>query len=92
MYENPATRRFTIRGAREPAYSSHIEEHATRLGVLGYVRVNLWDDKSEVFVEGEADRVEELSEMIRTGPSESPVTVLREGSEYTQLFRDFRIY
>ena len=92
LYKDPMRRRFTIIGTKEPAYSSLIRDHAMRLGVLGYVRVNLWDDKTEVFVEGESERVEELSTIIRTGSEESPVTVVKEGSEYMQMFRDFRTY
>jgi acylphosphatase len=92
LYERPVTQRFTVKGAQEPEYSSHIRAESERLGVLGYVRVNLWDGRSEVFVEGEADRVAELSEAIRTGPDDSSVTVLQEGPEYMQLFRDFRVY
>jgi len=72
-------------------YRWFTEEHATRLGLTGWVK-NLWDGRVEVVVEGEEEKIKELIKELRKGPRLARVEDVEINWEpYRGEFSDFRI-
>ena len=72
-------------------FRRELTEQARRLGVTGWVR-NLPDGKVEALAEGDKERLDELIQFCRVGPSGARVrSVEVDWSESNGEFRGFRI-
>jgi len=85
------SKRFFITGSVQPIlFNRFIKDHADRIGVRGFVR-KLEDGRMEIFIEGNTDSVESMSQICRRGPPHSQLRGLEEKDERFQGFTDFRI-
>lgn len=63
---------------------------AEELGLRGWVR-NRWDGSVEAWLEGPADRVQEMIEWLREGPRFSRVAGVEVSEQRPSGFGDFRV-
>ena len=81
----------TVHGKVQGVYfRAFVQEHAKALGLTGYVK-NISSGRSiEVYVEGEKEKLEELLNHLKVGPSRARVErVDVEWSEYSGLYSRF---
>ena len=90
--ENPVSVRAIVYGRVQGVFfRAFVEEHAQRLGLVGYVR-NLPSDAVEVVAEGEREQVNKLVERLKTGPPTAIVDRVEiSWSEYTGDHSGFRV-
>jgi len=69
-------------------FRSFIKENAERLNVKGFTR-NLEDGRVEVFVEGDADAVNKMTELCQKGPKHSQI---RNVEIKPEKFQDFKVF
>lgn len=84
--------RLTVCGrVQGVGYRWFIQQQATRLGLLGFVR-NMPEGEVEIEVSGPPEKVEALVMEARKGPKFSDVTaVVRESTESDDAFDSFEI-
>ena len=83
--------RIFIHGSVQGLYfRDFVKQQADRLGVKGFVR-NLVDGKVEVFLEGDVDSVNAMTEVCRRGPPHAQIRNIDIQEEKYQGFQDFRI-
>ncbi len=70
-------------------FRAFVKENAEKLGLKGYVR-NLENGRVEVFVEGNADKVDKLIELCKQGPKHAKVRNVDVLDEKVQGRKDFR--
>ncbi len=92
MMENPVSMRAIVHGRVQGVFfRTFVEEHAQRLGLVGYVR-NLPSDAVEVVAEGEREHVEKLVGYLKVGPPAAIVDRVDViWSEYTGDHSGFRV-
>lgn len=92
MMENQVSVRAIVHGRVQGVFfRAFVEEHAQRLGLVGYVR-NLPSDAVEVVAEGEREQVNKLVERLKTGPPTAIVDRVEiNWSEYTGDHSGFRV-
>ena len=90
--ENPVSVRAIVYGRVQGVFfRAFVEEHAQRLGLVGYVR-NLPSDAVEAVAEGEREQVNKLVERLKTGPPTAIVDRVEiSWSEYTGDHSGFRV-
>ncbi len=90
--EDPVSVRAMVHGRVQGVFfRTFVEEHAQRLGLVGYVR-NLPSGAVEVMAEGERERVNKLLERLKMGPPAAMVDgVDISWSEFTGDHSEFRI-
>ena len=71
-------------------FENFIKESADNLGVRGFIR-KLQDGRLEIFVEGDKDKVEQMTEICRRGHQHTQIKKVEEQEERFQDFKDFRI-
>jgi acylphosphatase len=71
-------------------YRAFIKENAEKLNVKGFVR-NLEDGRVEVFLEGDANPVNEMIGLCKKGPKHSQIEKVEEKPERFQDFREFKV-
>jgi acylphosphatase len=71
-------------------FRSFIKTNAEKLNVKGFTR-NLEDGRVEVFLEGDADRVNKMMELCKQGPKHSIIKKVEEKPEKFQDFKTFKI-
>jgi len=72
-------------------FRHHTQEAAFRFGVKGWVK-NRRDGRVEALFEGDKDRVDQIIQWCRRGPSEARVTEVYVNWEvYTGEFEDFSV-
>jgi acylphosphatase len=71
-------------------YRNFAKENAERFNIKGFVR-NLEDGRVEVFLEGDADKVNQMTELCKQGPKNSKVEKVEIKDERFQDFKDFKI-
>ncbi len=72
-------------------FRHHTQETAFRFGVKGWVK-NRRDGRVEAIFEGDKDRVDQIIQWCRRGPSEARVTEVHVNWEvYTGEFEDFSV-
>ncbi len=67
-----------------------IKENAERYDVKGFVR-NLEDGRIEVFLEGDADKVNKMTELCEKGPKHAQIRKVEIKPERFQDFRCFKV-
>jgi len=90
--ENPVSVRAIVYGRVQGVFfRTFVEEHAQRLGLVGYVR-NLPSGAVEVMAEGERERVNKLVGHLETGPPAAMVARVEiSWSEFTGDHSGFRV-
>lgn len=71
-------------------FRAFIKDNAERLDVKGFTR-NLNDGRVEVFLEGDADRVNQMIDLCKKGPKHSKITKVEQKKETHQSFKTFKI-
>ena len=69
-------------------FRAFVKENAERYNVKGFVR-NLEDGRLEIFLEGNADDVNKMIELCKTGPKHSQI---RKVEEKPEKFQDFKVF
>lgn len=67
-----------------------IKDNAEKLNVKGFTR-NLEDGRVEVFLEGDADRVNQMIDLCKKGPNHSKIKKVDQKRETFQNFKNFKI-
>ena len=67
-----------------------IKENAERQDVKGFIR-NLEDGRVEVFLEGDVDKVNKMTELCKKGPKHSQIKNVEIKPERFQGFRVFKV-
>ena len=71
-------------------FRSFIKENAEKHDVKGFVR-NLEDGRVEVFLEGNTDNVNKMTEICKQGPKHAQITNVEIKPEKFQDFKNFKI-
>lgn len=71
-------------------FRGFVKENAERCNVKGFVR-NLEDGRVEVFIEGDADDVNTLVEIVKKGPKHSQIKRVVVKPERFQDFKNFKV-
>ena len=71
-------------------FRDFIKENAERLNVKGFVR-NLEDGRVEIFLEGDNEPVDVMTELCKKGPKHCQVQSAEIKEERFQGFRDFKV-
>ena len=67
-----------------------VKQNAEKIGVNGFVR-NLEDGRVEVFLEGDADKVNSMRDICKKGPRHSQIRNVEEKRESFQGLRNFKV-
>jgi len=85
------SKRFFITGSVQPLFfNKFVKDNADKLGIKGFLR-NLEDGRIEIFVEGNTDNVESMSQICRRGSEHSQIRNVEEKDEKFQDFKDFKV-
>jgi acylphosphatase len=72
-------------------YRFFVQRNAYKLGISGYAK-NLWDGKVEVVAEGDKDKILQLIDLLKKGPSLADVKEVKVfWEEYKGDFKNFSI-
>jgi len=71
-------------------FRGFVKENAERCNVKGFVR-NLEDGRVETFLEGDADEVNTLIEIVKKGPKHSQIKRVVVKPERFQDFKNFKV-
>ena len=84
---------ITVKGlVQGVGFRYFVYRHATRLGLLGWVR-NEYSGDVEIGVEGDRSLIEELIKELKVGPRSADVKDLKiEWQEYQGRYKDFEIH
>jgi acylphosphatase len=83
--------RLYIQGVVQSVFfRSFVKENAEKLDVKGFTR-NLEDGRVEVFLEGDAEKVNEMVELCRKGPKHSQIKDIETIPEKFQGLKGFKI-
>jgi acylphosphatase len=83
--------RLYITGSVQGVYFRlFVKQNAEKLDVRGFVR-NLEDGRVEIFLEGDADKVNSMIEICKKGPRHSQIRKVQMKNETFQDFRSFKI-
>ena len=67
-----------------------VKQNAEKLDVRGFVR-NLEDGRVEIFLEGDADKVNQMIDICKKGPKHSQIRNVQIKPETFQDFRNFKV-
>ncbi len=67
-----------------------VKQNAEKIGVNGFVR-NLEDGRVEIFLEGDSDKVNSMTEICKKGPRHSQIRNVEIKPEIFQGFRNFKV-
>ena len=84
--------RFVVQGTVQGIFFRQFtKEHADKFGLRGFVR-NLEDGTVEVVVEGEADNIERLLGVLKTGPAHAQIrNVVVSEIKWNGEFKEFKV-
>lgn len=83
--------RFFITGSVQPIFFNRfIQDNAEKLDIKGFVR-KMEDGRTEIFIEGNTDAVNQMASICRRGPHHSQIRKIDEKPERFQDFKDFKI-
>jgi len=71
-------------------FEQFVLESARRLDVRGYMR-KLEDGRVEIFLEGDKNKVDEMTALCKRGTEHTQIRNIEEKTERFQDFKDFRI-
>jgi len=83
--------RITLKGSVQSMFiEQFIKDNADRIGVKGFIR-KLEDGRVEIFIEGDGEKVTEMTEVCKKGPQHAQIRSVDEKEEHFQSFKDFKI-
>ena len=71
-------------------FEQFISESAKRLDVRGYIR-KLEDGRAEIFLEGDKNKVDEMTALCKRGTQHTQIRNVEEKPERFQDFKEFRV-
>ena len=71
-------------------YRNFVKENAEKLNIKGFVR-NLENGRVEVFLEGDSEKVNQMTELCKQGPKNSKVEKVELKEERFQDFKNFKV-
>ena len=71
-------------------FRGFVKENAERYDVKGFVR-NLEDGRVEIFLEGDANNVNKMMEVLKKGPRHAQIRNVKVKAEKFQDFKTFKI-
>ncbi|MBU1252659.1 MAG: acylphosphatase [Nanoarchaeota archaeon] len=71
-------------------FRGFVKENAERYNLKGFVR-NLEDGRVEVFIEGDANDVNKMMEVVKKGPKHSQIKRITVKPERFQDFKSFKV-
>ena len=86
-----ATRLYITGNLQSMFFKLFIKENADKLNVKGFLRL-LDDGRVDIFLEGNAENVNEMLKICKTGPKYAQIRSVEEKDERVQDFKDFKIY
>ena len=85
------SKRLFLQGSVQSMFfEQFIKENADKLGVRGYLR-KLEDGRLEIFIEGNNEKVDEMSSLCKRGTQHTQIRNVEEKEEKFQDFKEFRI-
>jgi acylphosphatase len=85
-----SVRLYIIGSVQGIFFRSFVKQNAEKLDVRGFIR-NLEDGRLEVFLEGDADKVNQMVKICEKGPKHSQIRDVQIKKEPFQDFRNFKI-
>ena len=84
--------RFIVQGTVQGIFfRQFVKEHAEKLGIVGFVR-NLTGGDVEILAEGEIEKIERLSRLVKKGPEHAQIRHVQiEERKFSDEFKDFQI-
>ena len=83
--------RLYIKGTVQGVFfRAFVKENAEKIGLRGFTR-NLEDGRAEVFIEGDADKVNEMIELCKKGPKHAQIKNVEVIPEKFQDFKGFKV-
>jgi len=84
--------RFIVQGTVQGIFfRQFVKEHASKLGLTGFVR-NLTGGDVEIIAEGEPEKIERLSKIVKKGPEHSQIRGVQiEERKWSGDFKEFKI-
>jgi len=71
-------------------FRAFVKENAEKYNVKGFTR-NLEDGRIEIFLEGDSDDVNKMTEVCKKGPKHSQIKSVKLKPERYQGFKDFKV-
>ncbi len=85
------SKRITLTGSVQGIFfEQFIKNNADKIGIRGYIR-KLEDGRAEIFIEGDIDKVDEMTEICKRGARYSQIRHSEEKLEKFQGFKEFKI-
>lgn len=85
-----SARLFLTGSVQSMFFEQFVLESARRLDVRGYMR-KLEDGRVEIFLEGDKNKVDEMTTLCKRGTEHTQIRNIEEKTERFQDFKDFRI-
>ncbi len=85
-----SARLFLTGSVQSMFFEQFVLESARRLDVRGYMR-KLEDGRVEIFLEGDKNKVDEMTALCKRGTEHTQIRNIEEKTERFQDFKDFRI-
>nr|AQS29465.1 hypothetical protein [uncultured archaeon]AQS29493.1 hypothetical protein [uncultured archaeon] len=82
---------FLTGSIQDHFFKQFIKENADRHSVRGFLR-KLDDGRVEIFLEGDHEKVNAMSEICKRGPLHSNIRKVEERDEHFQDFKEFKIF
>ncbi len=85
--------RFFVQGTVQGIFfRQFVKENAEKLGLLGFVRNLTESGNVEIIVEGDGDKIERLSDIVKKGPKHSQIRHVQiEERKWSGEFKEFKI-
>ncbi len=85
-----SSRLFLTGSVQSMFFEQFVLESAKRLDVRGYMR-KLEDGRMEIFIEGNKDKVDEMTILCKRGTEHTQIRNVEEKNERFQDFKDFKV-
>ena len=83
--------RLTLTGSVQGMlFEQFIKENADKIGIRGFFR-KLEDGRVEIFIEGDNEKVDQMSSVCRRGSRHTQIRTVQEKPERFQDFKEFKI-
>lgn len=83
-------RLFITGSVQSMFFEQFIKDNALKVGVRGYFR-KMGDGRIEIFLEGDNEKVDEMTEICKKGTQHTQIRNVEEKEERFQDFKEFKI-
>jgi acylphosphatase len=85
------SRRLFITGSvHSMFFEQFVQGNAEKIGVRGFLR-KLEDGRMEIFIEGDGEKVDEMTQVCKRGSQHTQIRNVEEREEKFQGFKDFKV-